>query len=88
VALEALGFRKVLDAADAAFFPVTSLLFRWVKAEPAADFAALDAFGFRNVRAAAEAVFLPVFSFSPAMIDTSFRFFQPCICAHIFYGAS
>lgn len=43
---------------------------RWVKADPAADFAALDAFGFRSVFDAALATFLLVTSFVPLLLAT------------------
>jgi len=60
----------VRAAADAAFALVTSALRRWVRAEPAADFAAALAFGLFSVLAAADAALLPVLSLLrlPAML--------------------
>jgi hypothetical protein len=43
---------------------------RWVKADPAADFAALEAFGFRRVLEAALAALLLVTSFAPLLLRT------------------
>ena len=65
-AFDALGFRRVLEAALAAFLLVTSLapplLRTCVKAEPAALFAALLAVGLRKVFEAADAARLLVVS--------------------------
>jgi hypothetical protein len=55
----------VRAAADAALALVTSVLRRWVRAEPAADFAAALAFGLLGVLAAAAAALLPVLSLAP-----------------------
>ena len=53
---------SVRAAAVAALGPVTTLLWTWVSAEPAADFAALPAVGLLKVFAAADAARGPVLS--------------------------
>ncbi len=61
-AAEDFGFDRTFEAALAAFFPVTSVLFDCVSAEPAADFSAGVDLGLCSVFEAADAAFLPVFS--------------------------
>jgi hypothetical protein len=61
-ALLAFALASVRAAAEAADALVTSMLRRWVSADPAAALAALLAVGLERVLAAADAAFLPVVS--------------------------
>lgn len=61
-AFEAVGFESTFAALDAAALLVTSVLPRWVSAEPAALFAAGVDLGLLSTFAAAVAAFRLVFS--------------------------